>query len=236
VTTPVAVAIALGYGLAALAVVSGGRLWRPWLLGAFAAGALAFPLTVFLTASIQGLMVLAAGWGPDATAMTLGAGLAAVVVSAVINELFKLVAALAVWAGARQQAGVMRFGAAAGAGYGAAGAYQVIQLVLMARALPIGSMSGFVGSLVQQLAFVAMHSAATALAALGVARRSPGGYLAAVMAVETVYLAFGLFYEMRLYSNLVWSGLDVLVAAAVVAGASVAGRRQDSDAALASAA
>jgi hypothetical protein len=233
---PLAIAIALGYGLATLAVVSGGRLWRPWLLAACAAGALAFPVTVFLTASIQGLLAFAAGWGPDAMAMTLGAGVAAVVISAVINELFKLVAALLVWGGSGRRAALVRLGAAVGAGYGAVGAYQVIQLALMARALSISSPSGFVGSLLQQLAFVAMHTAAAALAALGVARGRLGGYLAAAMAVETVYLTLGLFYEMRLYSNLVWSALDIAVAAAVVAGASVAGRRRESDAALASAA
>jgi len=233
---PLAIAIALGYGLAALVVVSGGRLGRPWLLAAFALGALAFPLTVVLAASIQVLLASVAGWGPDAMAMTLGAGLAGAVITAAVNEVFKLAAALLVWARWRGQAGVTRFGAAVGAGYGAVGAYQVIQLALMARTLPISSASGFAGSLVQQLAFVAMHCAATALAALGVTRRRPAAYLAAAIAVETVYLAFGLLYELRAYSNLAWSALDVLGAAAVIASVVIASRRHDSDAALASAA
>jgi hypothetical protein len=232
---PEAAAIALGFGLATLAVASGGRV-RSWQFAAFAAGGVAFPITVFLASSIQMLATLGLGWGPDAIAMTLGGGLVGAVITAAVNEVFILAAALLVWTWSCRQGSVVGFGAAAGAGYGAVGAYQVLQFTLMARALPISSASGFAGSLVQQFAFVALHGAAAALAALGMTRRRPAAYIAAAVLVETIFLAFGLLYELRAYSNVVWSALDVAVAAAAGAGAVVAGRRHTSDAALPSAA
>lgn len=230
-----AAAIALGYGLATLAVAGGGRFWRPWLLVAFAAGGVAFPLTVFLAASIQALLSAAFGWGPDAIAMTLGAGIAGALVTAAVNEVFTLAAALLVWTWSHQGSAV-RVGAAAGAGFAAVGAYQVIHLALMARALPISSASTFSVSLIQQLAFVAVNSASTALAALGMMRRRAGVYLVAAIAVQTVFLVLGLLYELRAYSNTVWTVLDVVVAAAPAAGVLILDRRGPGDAALASAA
>ena len=230
-----AAAIALGYGLATLAVAGRGRFWRPWLLVAFAAGGIAFPLTVFLTASIQFLLSTAFGWGPDAIAMTFGAGIVGVLVTAAVNEVFTLAAALLVWTWSREHSAV-RVGAAAGAGFAAVGAYQVIHLALMARALPISSASTFLVSLIQQLAFVAVNSASTALAAFGMMRRRAGVYLCTAIFVQTVFLAFGLLYELRAYSNLVWTALDVIVVAALVAGVLVLDRRDPEDAALASAA
>src|SRR5579864_4489393 len=83
---PAAAALALGYGLAAVAVMGGSRSRRPWLLVALAAGGIAFPLTVFLAASIQALLASVFGWGPDAIAMTLGPGIAGAVVTAVSTK------------------------------------------------------------------------------------------------------------------------------------------------------
>ena len=229
-----AAAIALGYGLAAVAVVGGTKSWRPWLLAAFAAGAAVFPLTVFLAASIQGLLTSLFGWGPDAIAMTLGAGFAGALVTAAVNEVFKLAAALLVWQWSRGVAPIS-FGAAAGAGFAVVGAYQVIHLALMARALPISSASSFAVSLLQQLAFVAANSASTALAALGTVHRR-GAYLGAAVLFQSVFLVFGLLYELRVYSNIAWTVLDVAAAAALVAGVLIADRRPPAGAALAPAA
>ncbi|HKX19285.1 MAG TPA: hypothetical protein VJT33_14845 [bacterium] len=234
-TMPAAAALALAYGLTAVAVVGGSRSWRPWLLAAFAAGAIAFPLTVFLVSSIQLLLAAVFGWGPDAIVMTLGAGLAGAVVTAVVNEVFKLAAALGISRWARGGAPVA-FGAAAGAGFAAVGAYQVIQLALMARALPISSASSFVVSLIQQLAFVGANSASTALAALGMARGRGGVYLAAVVVFQSAFLTFGLLYALRLYSSTVWTVLDVAAAVALIAAALIFDRRRPAGAALAPAA
>lgn len=232
---PAAAGPALGYALAAVAVVGGSRSWRPWLLAACAAGGLAFPLTVFLVSSIQLLLASLFSWGPDAIAMTLGPGIAGVVVTAVVNEVFKLAAALLAWRASRGGTPFV-FGAAAGAGFAAVGAYEVIHLALMARALPISSASTFVVSLIQQLAFVAANSASTALAALGTVRGRAGTYLAAAVVFQSVFLAFGLLYELRLYSNAVWTALDIAAAAALVAGVLILDRRRPADTALASAA
>ena len=232
---PAAAAIAVGYGMAALAVVGGARRFRPPLLAASVAGALAFPLTVFLAASIQALLSSIFGWGPDAVAMTLGAGIAGALVTAAVNEVFKLAAAMLVWTWGRERTAVTA-GAAAGAGFAVVGAYQVIHLALMARALPISSASSFVISLAQQMAFVAVNSASTALAALGMMRRRAGVYLGAAILFEAVFAVFGLLYELRVYSNLTWIVLDVVIAAALVAGVPVLDRRLPADAALAPAA
>jgi hypothetical protein len=232
---PAAAAIAAGYGLAAVTVVGGARAWQPRLLAAFAAGALAFPVTVFLATSIQALLAALFGLGPDAFAMTLGAGIAGAFVTAFVDEVFKLAAALLVWTPSRGRSPVA-FGAAAGAGFAAVGAYQVIHLALMARALPISSAPAFVTSLVQQLAFVAVNSATTAVAAFGIVRRRAAAYLGAVIFVQTMFAVFGLLYTLRTYSSVAWTVLDVAVAAAVVAGALILDRRPAADTALAPAA
>jgi hypothetical protein len=232
---PAAAAIAAGYGLAVFTVVGGLRAWRPRLLAAFAAGAVAFPVTVFLATSIQALLSAAFGWGPDAVAMTLGAGIAGALVTAAVNEIFKLAAALLLWAPSEDR-GPIAFGAAAGAGFAAVGAYQVIQLAFMARALPISSASSFVTSLVQQLAFVAVNTASTAVAAFGIIRRRAAAYLGAVIVLQTVFAGFGLLYTLRAYSSVAWAVLDVAGAAAFVAGALILARRPAADAALAPAA
>ncbi|HEV2439544.1 MAG TPA: hypothetical protein VGX97_05735 [bacterium] len=205
------------------------------LLAAFAAGGLAFPLTVFLAASIQTLLASIFGWGPDAIAMTLGAGVAGAVITAIVNEVFTLAAALLAWRWSRARSPVA-FGAAAGAGFAVVGAYQIIHLALMARSLPISSASSFAISLVQQLAYVAANSASTALASLGMIRRRAGVYLGAAILFQTVFSIFALLYELRVYSNTVWTLLDVAAAAVLVAGVMIADRRPPADAALASAA
>mgnify|MGYP001320537823 CR=1 FL=1 len=232
---PAAAAIALGYGLAALVVMGGSGVRQPWLVVAFAAGGVAFPLTVFLAASIQALLASIFGWGPDAIAMTLGAGAAGAVIAAIVNEVFKLAAAVLVWRWSRARTPVA-FGAAAGAGFAVVGAYQIIHFALMARALPISSASSFVISLVQQLAFVTANSASTALAALGMMRRRAGVYLGAAILFQTIFSLFALLYELRVYSDTAWTLLDVAASAALVAGVLILDRRPPADAALASAA
>ncbi len=229
---PAAAGFALGCGLAAVAVMGGSRSWRSWLLAAFAAGGIAFPVTVFLVSSIQLLLASLFGWGPDAIAMTLGPGIAGAVVTATVNEVFTLAAALLAWRLSRGGT-PFAFGVAAGAGFAAVGAYQVIHLALMAAALPISSASAFAVSLIQQLAFVAVNSASTALAALGTARGRGGAYLVTAVAFQSIFLVFGLLYELRLYSNIVWTALDLTAAAALVGGVLILDRRRPAgDAAL----
>jgi hypothetical protein len=232
---PAAAAIAAGYGAAAFAVVGRARAWRPRVLAAFAAGALAFPVTVNLATSIQALLSSAFGWGPDALAMTLGAGIAGAFVTAAVNEVFKLAAALLSWSPS-QSRGPIVFGAAAGAGFAAVGAYQVIHLALLARALPISSASSFVTSLVQQLAFVAVNTASTAVAAFGIVRRRAVAYLGAAILFQTAFAVFALLYALRVYSSIAWTALDVGAAAVFVAGALILDRRPAVDTALAPAA
>jgi hypothetical protein len=229
---PAAAAIAAGYGLAAFTVVGGAKSWQPRLLATFAAGALVFPVTLFLATPIQALLSSLFGWGPDAVAMTVGAGIAGALVTATVNEVFKLAAALLIWtpAGGR---GPIAFGAAAGAGFAAVGAYQVIHLALMARALPISSAPAFAASLVQQLAFVALNSASTAVAAFGIVRRRAAAYLGAAIALQTLFAVFGLLFNLRAYSNVAWTFLDVGAAAGLVAGALILGRRPAADGAFA---
>ena len=234
-TIPAAAAIALAFGLGAVVVVGGTGPLRPWLVAALAAGAATFPLTVTLAASIQALLASVFGWGPDAIAMTLGAGIAGAVVTAVVNEVFKLAAALLVWTFARSRTTVV-FGAAAGAGFAVVGAYQVIHLALLALALPISSASSFILSLLQQMAFVAASSASTALAAYGAVRNRAGLYLGAVIVLQSFLLVFGLLFELRVYSNTAWTILDIAAAGALVVGALILDRRPPADAALAPAA
>jgi hypothetical protein len=228
---PAAAAIAAGYGLAALTAVGGVKVWRPRLLAAFIAGAVAFPLTVFLATSIQGLLSSAFGWGPDAVAMTLGAGIAGALVTAAVNEIFKLAAALLLWTPSQDRSPIA-FGAAAGAGFAAVGAYQVIHLAFMARSLSVSSASSFATSLVQQLAFVGVNTASTAVAAFGIIRRRAAAYLGAVIVLQSIFAAFGLLYTLRAYSSTAWTMLDVAAAGVFVAGALILARRPAADTVL----
>lgn len=219
-TKPVAAAIALAYGLVMLAVL-GSRSRRPaWLLAAGAAGAVVFSLTVLLVNPIQSLVASVAGWNADAFNTSLGAGLAGIVIAAAVNEIFTLAAALLVWSRAQDaEDGVFAFGGAVGAGFGTVGAFQVVTLALSALSLPVGSTLGFVTSLAQQLAFVGVHAAATAIAALGVQRQRLGVFLLAAVAADAVFAALGLLFSLQAYSSLVWTGLAVILAGALVAGA-----------------
>jgi len=221
---PVAAAIALGYGLAALAILGYRTLRQPSLLAAFAAGAAAFPLTLVLANPIQLLAASLLGWNPDEANTTFGAGLVAVVITAAVNEVFKLAAALLVWSWGRERGAALAFGAAAGAGFAAVGAYQVVLLALAARTLPISSATGFTTSLVQQLAFVGVNAASTALAAFGMARRRTATFLVGAIAYEALFSALGLLYALRIYSSPVWTVLEVAAAGMLAATAFVLGR------------
>ncbi len=207
---PAAIVIALGYGVAMLAVLGRRRLRRPWLWAALAAGALVFPLTLFLIAPIQLELASLFGWDMDAYSTSLRAGLVGALVTASVNEVFTLAAALLV--ASRDPGGddALAFGAASGAGFAVVGAAQVIRLALITRALPIGSPAGFAASLVQQCAFVAVHTALTALAAFGVTRRRTGTYLAAVILCESLFNTFGLLFALRVYTLLAWTLLGAI--------------------------
>lgn len=206
----VAAAIALGYGLVWLALFGHRSRRQPWLLAAFTVGAVTFPVTVLLVTPIQALVASLAGWDIDAYSTALGAGVVGAVTSAAVNEVFKLAAALLLWSMAGERGEPVAFGAAAGAGFGAWGAHQVISLALAARALPISSWAGFATSLLQQFAFVALHSATTALAAVGVGRRRVGTYLGGAVVWEALYGILGLLFALRLYSSLTWALLSVV--------------------------
>ncbi len=221
--SPVAIAIALGYGIAVLAVLGRRRLREPWLLVAFAAGALAFPVALLLANPIQLFLASIFGWDTDAFSTNLGIGLVGIAAAAIVNEVFTLAPALLVWSLTGERGDALAFGAASGAGFGIVGAYQVIQLALMARALPISVPSGFVTPLVQQFAFVAMHAAATALAAYGVAHRRIGLYLTAAVLCEVLFTTLGLLFTLRVYPSLVWTLLAVAAALALLAYAAVLG-------------
>ncbi len=215
--SPVAIAIALGYGLAVLAVLGRRRLREPWVLAALPAGGLVFPVALILANPIQLLFASVFGWDTDAYSTNLGIGLAGIVATAVVNEVFKLAPALLAWSLSGERDDALAFGAASGAGFGIVGAYQVIQLALMARALPVGSPSGFLTPLVQQFAFVAMHAAATALAAYGMTRRRIGPYLAAAVLYEALFATLGLLFSLRAYASLVWTVLAVATGLALLA-------------------
>src|SRR5579875_1909657 len=128
----VAAAIALGYGLVWLALFGHRSGRQPWLLAAFTVGAVTFPVTVLLVTPIQALVASLAGWDIDAYSTALGAGVVGAVTSAAVNEVFKLAAALLLWSMAGERGEPVAFGAAAGAGFGAWGAHQVISLALAA--------------------------------------------------------------------------------------------------------
>jgi hypothetical protein len=218
---PVAVAIALGYGVAALGLLGRRRLREPWLLAAGAAGALAFQVALLLTSPIQLLFASLFGWDMDAYSTSLGIGLAGIAITASVNEVFKLAAALLLWSLSERRGGVLAFGAASGAGFGIVGAYQVILLALATRALPISSPAGFAASLVQQFAFVATSAATGAVAAHGMARRRLGTYLAAAILCESAFSALGLLVGLRVYTSLLWAVLSLGVALLLLASAFV---------------
>jgi len=209
---PTAIAIAVGYGLAALGLLGRRRLGQPWLLAAGAAGALAFPVALLLANPIQALFASLFGWDMDAYSTSLRIGLVGVVATASVNEVFKLASSLLIWSLIGEQGDALAFGAASGAGFGIVGAYQVILLALMARALPISSAGGFVASLVQQFAFVCMSAATTALAAYGTLRRRFGTYLLGAILCESAFSALGLLFALRVYASPVWTLLSVAVA------------------------
>lgn len=223
-----AAAIALGYGFVLLALLGHRSRRRPWLLAAFGVGAVAFPVTVLLVTSVQSLVAALAGWDPDAYSTALGAGVVGAVTAAAVNEIFKLAAALLPWSASGDRGEPLAFGAAAGAGFAAWGARQVIYLALVARALPIGSWGGFVTSLAQQFAFVAVHSGATALAAFGVGRGRVGTYLGVAIAWEAAYSVLGLLFALRLYTSTTWTLLGLAVGLGAVAYAFRLGGRGNS--------
>ncbi len=207
--SPVAIAIALGYGLAVLAILGRRYLRDPWLLAACAAGALAFPVATILANPIQLLFASVFGWDMDAYSTNLGIGLLGIVATASVNEVFKLAPALLVWSFSGERGDALAFGAASGAGFAIVGAHQVIQLALMARSLPVSSPSGFITSLVQQFAFVAMHAASTAMAAYGTTRRRIAPYLVAAILYESLFSVLGLLFSLRVYASVVWTVLAV---------------------------
>ncbi len=211
-----AIVIALGYGLAALGILGRRRLREPWLLAAGVAGAIAFPVASLLATPIQSLFASVFGWDMDASSTSLAIGLVGIVTAAVVNEVFKLAPAMLVWSFSGERGDALAFGAASGAGFGIVGAYEVIFLALMARTLPISSPGGFDASLAQQLAFVFLNAATTALAAFGTARRSIGTYLALAIAGNSLFNTLGLLFTLKLYSSVVWTALAVGVALALL--------------------
>lgn len=207
-----AIAIALGYGLAALGILGRRRLREPWLLAAGVAGAIVFPVAMLLATPIQQLFASVFHWEMDAYTTSLGVGLVGIVMTAVVNEVFKLAPALLVWSFGGERGDTLAFGAASGAGFGIVGAYQVVSLALMARTLPISSQGGFEASLAQQFAFVFMNAATTALAAHGTVRRHIGTYLVLAILGEGLFNTLGLLFTLQVYGNLVWTALAVAVA------------------------
>ncbi len=197
-----AIIIAVAYGLISLTIVGRHHLKQSWLLAAFAGGAIAFPVALTVANLIQLLFASAFGWNMDASSTSLGIGLLGLVATAASNEVLKLAPALLAWSAARDPDGALIFGAAAGAGFGTVGASQVLQLVLIARTLPISSSAGFAAALVQQFAFVAMSTATTALAAHGAPRRRVGTYLGAAILAESLYGTLNLLFSLRVYTGM----------------------------------
>jgi hypothetical protein len=212
-----AAAIAVGYGLAVAAVVARGRFRRPWLLAAFAAGALLFPLSVFLVNSIQTLIADLLGWDVDSFGSSLGIGIVGALIAAAINEILKLaVALLAASRDHADQDGTV-YGAAVGAGFGAVGAYQIIAFALIARGLQIGTPENLATPLVQQLGFVAVNAGSTALAAYGATRGGLVVYLLAAIAYQTLYGLLSVLFSLELFAITVWTVLSVVVGLALLA-------------------
>ncbi len=196
-----ATGIALGYGLLTFVLLGGRRLRQPWLLASAAGGALAFPVALALVNPIQVLLASLFRWDMDAYSTSLGIGLLGIVIAAIVNEILKLVPALLAWSLGEERGDALVFGAAAGAGFGVVGAHQVIVYALIAHALPIGSAVGFASALVQQFAFVAAHTAATALAAYGASRHRIAAFLAAAIGAESTLGALALLFSLRIYSG-----------------------------------
>ena len=205
---PAAVAIASGYGLTILALLGRRRLRRPWLWATLAAGALAFPVALVVITPIQQLLASVAGWDMDAYSTTLRAGLAGAVITASVNEVFTLAAALLALSRNRRASDALAFGAASGAGFAVVGASEVIRLALITRALPIGSPFGLAASLTQQFAFVGVHAALTALAAVGVAEGRAGAALVAAILCESLFNVLGLLFALRVFALLTWTLLS----------------------------
>jgi hypothetical protein len=210
-----AIGIALGYGLLTFVLLGRRRLRQSWLLAAAAGGALAFPVALALVNPIQVLLASLFRWDMDAYSTTLGIGLLGIVVAAIVNEILTLAPALLAWSLGGERGDALVFGAAAGAGFGVVGAHQVIVYALIARTLPIGSAVGFASALVQQFAFVTVHTAATALAAYGASRHRIGAFLAAAIGAESVLSALALLFSVRVYSGPVWT---LAIAAAGIGG------------------
>jgi hypothetical protein len=211
-----AIAIAVGYGLAALSILGRRQLREPWLIAAIAGGAIAFPIALLLATPIQQLFASIFGWDMGAYTTNLGVGLVGVITSAVVNQILKLSPALLIWSFSGERGDALAFGAASGAGFAIVGAYQVIFLALMARALPIGSQGGFEVSLAHQFAFVLTSVATTALAAYGTTRKNIGPYLALAIAGDSLFNTLGLLFTLRLYTNVVWTALSIGVALALL--------------------
>ncbi len=222
-----AVAIALCYGLAVAAVVGRGRVRKPWFLVAFVLGAIAFPITVLLVNPIQLLVASAFGWDMEAYSLSVGIGLLGAGIAAAINEIFKLAATLLALSRDGTEVDAAAFGAAAGAGFGAVGAYQVIALALMARALQIGTGS-LATPLAQQLGFVAANAASTALAAYGATHRRLGMFLVAAILYQTLYGMLAVLFALRVVTLQAWTLLTVAVALALLASAIVLSHRSAS--------
>lgn len=212
-----AIAIAFAYGLMMVAILGRRRFGRLWLWAAAAAGAVAFPLAVRLIAPIQLLLASIFGWDMDAYSTSLRAGLVGAVVTGSVNEALKLAAALLVLLRDKDDEDTLAIGAASGAGFAVVGASEVIRLALITRALSIGSPSGFVASLTKQFAFVAVHTALTALAAFGVTRRGAGVYLVGAILCESLFNALGLLFALHVFASLTWTlmsaGFGVLLLA-----------------------
>jgi len=219
----VAIAIALCYGLAMTAAVGRRRLRNPWVFGAFVAGAIAFPVTVSLVNSIQLLFATLFGWDMDAYSSSLWIGLLGALIAAAVNEIIKLAAALLALSREGGEPDAAAFGAAAGAGFGAVGAYQVLGFALMARTLTIGTGApgSFATPLLQQFGFVAASAASTVLAAYGATHARIGTYLLAAILYQTLYGVLGLLFALQFYPLVVWTLLGVALGMALLAYAVV---------------
>gem|GEM_PF-1056493 len=208
--SPVAVGVGLLYGLVIAAAVGRGCMRRAWFLAALLAGAVAFWVAALLVDPIQALVAYVFGWEIDAYSVNVGIGLVGALIAAAINEIFKLAAALMTLARGGTEADAAAFGAAAGAGFGAFGAYQVIALALIARTLPIGTGS-LATPLVQQFGFVAANAASTALVTYGATHRRLGMYLLVAVLYETLYGILAVLFGQQLLTLQTWTLLGVVI-------------------------
>jgi len=219
-------AVAVGYGLVAAVVVARGRFRRPWVLAAFAAGALLFPFSVILVSSIQTLIATVFGWDVDAFSSSLGIGLVGAATAAAINEILKVAVALVATSRDHAESDAAVYGAAVGAGFGAVGAYQVVALALIARGLQIGAPENLVTPLAQQFGFVAANAASTALAAYGATHGRLALYLFGAIAWQTLYGLLSVLFSLQLFATAVWTVLSVVVGLVLLAYAVVLSSRQ----------